>query len=131
MSKAKIFSLPDKAAKKRRISVRIPKKMIDDLNTAMKKIGLSTRMRSSWISDSVIALKKHPYYTDCVLEEWIESGNNTSIQISLSEQASAVLDNMLQEIKNIEDNKSDMQSAIIRTAVLQNLIEIGNHRAGM
>ena len=124
MRTAKIFSLPGKTAKRRRISVRVPKKMIDDLNIAMQTIGLATRMRSSWISNSVIDLKKYSYYTDCVLEEWIESGNNTSIQISLNEQASIALDDMLKEIKNIEDNKSDMQSAIIRTAILQKLMEM-------
>lgn len=131
MRTAKIFSLPGKTAKRRRISVRVPKKMIDDLNIAMQTIGLATRMRSSWISNSVIDLKKYSYYTDCVLEEWIESGNNTSIQISLNEQASIALDDMLKEIKNIEDNKSDMQSAIIRTAILQKLMETSNHTVSL
>ena len=109
---AKVFSAtPLNKRVKKRISLRIPRQMKDEIINEMKKHGIPEKKRSKWISEAIVALSQKAHFTMDILEEWIESGQNTPTQITLAPNAETALQNMLSTLKEAEVTKNDMQSA--------------------
>lgn len=124
----KIFSAtPLNKKVKKRISLRIPCQMKDEIIKEMKTQDIPEKRRSKWISEAIVELSKKAHFTADVLEEWIESGQNTPTQITLEADAEEALQGMLIMLKEAQVTKPDMQSAIIRTAIIQRFISNEMH----
>ncbi len=100
---------------KRKVNVRIPIEMLNDIDDSIS----SKKKRSDWICSAIIALREKENFSELVLEEWIEAGNNKLVQFRLTKQADDALLNIQ---NNIKDNAHDPLSAIIRCAAIQKLI---------
>lgn len=98
---------------KKKINVRMPIKMIDEINQV---IG---RNKSSWICSALNSLSDDEYYRELILEEWIEAGQNKSVQFSLTNEAYEALTKMA---SSISDEIKEPISPIIRCAATQALI---------
>lgn len=107
---------------KKRICVRMPSGMVDDVYNAMRKAHLSSRYRSRWISNAIIALQKKPEYISSVQEEWIVPGNNQIVQISLDSEAENALISMAEQIKNLNKEHPEIHSSIVRTSIIHALL---------
>jgi len=118
----KVLAAPKKDENiKKRLNVRVPINMVPEIEKKMKKVGLNTKQRSSWISEAIVSLEKQESYTVYISEEWIIPGQNVLLQVSLDIEAQKALENMIATAKK-ELFSEDLQSSIIRTAILQKLI---------
>lgn len=110
--------LPEK-----RISIRLPEKMAQDVATTIKAAGLSIKDRSDWIADSIKQLAEKEEYWLFVQEDWLDRGKNKTIQILLDQAMMNQLTKMVAETqKNTQQENTELKSAVIRTAILQRLI---------
>ena len=120
--KVKLFKAPLSKKEKKRVSVRLPVEMLKDIDGFMKKEGKNKKQRSQWISESIITLSKMDY-PSLVSENWLDRGNNTSLQVLLEEDAANTLTEMLELIKGLGDQK-DIASSIVRTAIIHKLLNV-------
>lgn len=118
----KVLGKKIKIIKKKRLSVRMPKSMIIDIEHRIKTEYKSVKFRSKWISAAIDELSQDENYSDLIAEEWIEPGKNEIIQITLDPQAEERLNYMDKKLNEIIHNK-DISSSIVRTAILQKLIK--------
>jgi hypothetical protein len=121
--KAVVFGAkPPERQKDHRIAVRIPKGMVNDIQDTMNKQGLSYRFRSKWISFAIVWLERIPQFWDSVAEEWIEAGGNELVSIVLNEVTRSALDREMEIVRERFPGIDDIQSKVVRTAIMQLLI---------
>ncbi len=118
----KVFSAPKKEEKvKRRLNVRVPEKMVQEIEVKMREDGFHSKQRSEWISQAILDLSKMESFTTFISEEWIVPGKNILLQVSVDSEAQDALEKIV-SVSREELNSDDLQSSVIRTAILQKLI---------
>jgi hypothetical protein len=118
----KVFSAPKKEERvKRRLNVRVPEKMVQEIEAKMKEDGFNSKQRSEWISRAILDLEKIESFSTFISEEWIVPGKNILLQVSIDSEANYALEKIVL-ISKKELNSDDLQSSVIRTAILQKLI---------
>jgi hypothetical protein len=120
--KVKLFKAPVGKKEKKRVSVRLPTEMLKDIDIRMVEEGKNKKQRSQWISDSIVALSTMSY-SSLVSENWLDRGNNSSLQVLLEENADKALVEMIATIKE-QDNQNDVASAVVRTAIIHKLMNV-------
>ncbi len=119
----KLFMPPkDTPRLKKRVSVRMPQGMLDDIRSTLLRQGISSRLQSQWVSEAIVRLHGIPGYWNAIAEEWLDPGNNTVKQITLNEKAVNALKSMGDQLKQQCPETDDASSKIIRTAIHQALI---------
>lgn len=114
---------PGLQAKKTRLSLRVPPKMIDDITFVIKKAKLSIKDRSDWVCNAIANLRQKEDYWLYVQEEWMDRGKNKTIQILLSDDAERYLAEMIKKTQEeTGETSEEIKSAIIRTSIMQELI---------
>lgn len=106
---------------KKQVSIRLPEKMLNDINQAVVEDGVSLKRRSAWISDAIIALKDIPNCCELVLEEWVSRSANKPLQVTLTADAISALETIKTSVSS-QDKRKGENSAVIRTAMIQKLI---------
>jgi len=120
---AKLFVPPkDTPPLKKRVSVRMPHGMLDDIRSTLLRQGISSRLQSQWVSEAIVSLHDMPGYWNAIAEEWLDPGANTAKQITLNEKAVHALKAMGDQLKQQCPETNDANSKIIRTAIHQALI---------
>ncbi|NOY51174.1 MAG: hypothetical protein GXO88_11530 [Chlorobi bacterium] len=120
---AKLFLPPkDTPPLKKRVSVRMPQGMLDDIRSTLLRQGLSSRLQSQWVSEAMVRLHGIPGYWNAIAEEWLDPGANIVKQITLNEKAVNALNAMSDQLKQQYPAANDVNSKIIRTAIHQALI---------
>jgi metal-responsive CopG/Arc/MetJ family transcriptional regulator len=115
---------PKNKKKPNRISVKIPKKLDSELSTHIEKNCLSKKARSKWISEAIEELSTSETYWLLVQEDWIERGNNVTIQVSFDKPHESLLTRMIVEVqKNLDEETDDLKSSIVRTAIIGKLMK--------
>lgn len=113
----------NKKSPKKRISVRVPQAMLEDVKKVMANEGVNQRFRSRWIADTIIRLVTMPNYLQIISEEWIDPGKNKVIQVSLEADAIEALYTITKELKeDSEQQKKDLHSTIVRTSIIQAIL---------
>ena len=111
-----------------RAPVRFPVTMKDAIDTAMENTGIPSRKLSQWVSEAITSLEKQDGYWNLIAEECMSSGKTMSRTFTLSDEAGTALMNMMTKTQleyPPEENKEmqEIQSKVIRTAMLQRLLE--------
>jgi len=120
---AKLFVPPkDTQLLKKRVSVRMPHGMLDDIRSTLLRQGVSLRLQSQWVSEAIVRLYAMPGYWDAIAEEWLDPGANTVKQITLNENAMNALKAIGDQLKQQRPETDGANSKIIRTAIHQALI---------
>lgn len=120
---AKLFVPPkDTLPLKKRVSVRMPHGMLDDIRSTLLSQGVSLRLQSQWVSEAIVRLHAMPGYWDAIAEEWLSPGANIVKQITLNENAMNALKAIGDQLKQQRPETNDANSKIIRTAIYQALI---------
>ena len=118
----KVFGLNNSVLKnKKRISVRMPKEMLNEIDTTLSALKISTRLRSRWISEAIVNFYKNNDYIEAVQEEWIDPGQNKVIQIFLEKEAEDIVELIVSKLKNTEEAHAE-PSSIIRASVIHELL---------
>jgi metal-responsive CopG/Arc/MetJ family transcriptional regulator len=120
---AKVFGLTKAQTNKRRISIRMPKGMLEDIDFVLQKTNQSLRNRSKWISIAIINMSTTSNFDYMVSEEWLSPGNNESVQVTLTPEAELALSKMQEILINKENINSELISSIVRASIIQHIIK--------
>lgn len=117
---AKAFA-PPRSTQTARRTVRVPVRMIEDLRTHMQSNHYPTRKQSRWIEEAIIQLLDAEFFPELVAEDFVAPGTNRPIRVSLNGRTE---DRLVAGIKRVEteENVSDVQSKLIRTAIRHRLL---------
>ena len=116
----KAFKAP---AKKRVTTLCLPSRMLDDLDQAVLSKHSSIRFRSRWICEAISNFFEMPRYEQHIADEWIERGNNGKVIVTLDPPSIEKIERIENEIQEKRKLK-DIQSAVIRAAIIQKLIDM-------
>ena len=107
-----------------RLTVRLPEKMLSDIQIAMTQAGYTPRQRSKWIGESIRELCRVDYFPELVAEDYIGPGHNTPVRITVDGN---IYRDMQPAIERSEKEESlvEVQSKFVRTAIHQRLIREG------
>ena len=105
-----------------KVTVRLPTGMIHDLKKDMALSGYEERAQSRWIAEAIEQLTEMPGYEELVAEDFIAEGRNKSMKVSLPGPTTTTFKRALKTVRAAL-NKTDVQSMVVRTAVLQRLIK--------
>lgn len=108
-----------------RASIRMPKKMHEEIVSILKRERKSSYYKGKWISQAIIDLFNIEEYIDLIDEEWIDRTNNIAVQVVLSEEAKIALNKMIAAVKERGIERNDLISATIRVAITNALIVQG------
>ena len=117
----KLIKPPPQITERNRTTFCIPIAMLDSMYAAMDIEGVSRKRRSKWIEQAVNHLFEIPGYGELILEEFIDSGRNKMIPVSLSLHVKNQIDNLLVKL-NQQAEKPVEISALLRTAISQYLV---------
>ena len=124
----KVFGAPESNLEKKlrkRISVRVPKKMLSDFNSALERDGYTQRKRSEWVNSALHSLLSNPYYLDIVSEEWIERGDSNQLTLLIEGYNIEVLKKAMNRYREtFQTERLDLQSKFIRSAIIQKIINL-------
>jgi len=109
----------------RRASIRVPTKMLEEVNDVLEKNGQSTYQKGRWISQAILDLYNEENYIELVKEEWLDRKNNIPLQITLTKEAEGVLEKIVSELETNGSARKDHLSATIRVAITAALIRSG------
>jgi len=119
----KLFHPPKlKKEVKKRLTVRVPVKMLNDITICLTREKMSQRKRSEWIAHSIISLGEIENFADLIAEDWVEPGQSCPVQITLDKDAQKILETLKDEIINKRIHINEPQSSIVRTAINQKLL---------
>lgn len=102
-------------------SLRVPARMLTNMEEKMKEGGYNKKQRSIWIAEAIQALLANPDHGNLIAEEFISAGSNKQIPVSLPEKLARRIDRTI-EIVNERENINKDKSALIRTAIIQRMI---------
>ncbi len=111
----KVFSQP---RTKKRTTCYMPSGMILSIRESMELNGYNLKEQSKWISDAVLNLEKLDNYFEFIEQGTIDAVFDKTPDVTLSIKASIALDNMLKVVSENTAITKDIQSQIIRTAVV-------------
>lgn len=108
----------------RRASIRMPEKMLEEMNNVLEREGKAHKGR--WISKAIIDLYEAEDFIGLIEEEWFDRANNLAIQIVLTKEAKEALNNIINEAKQKGLERNDLISATIRVAITNALVREGS-----
>ena len=97
--------------------------MLQDIEGVLRNQGITYRKRSVWISDALLAMKQQPNFIQYIQEEWLNPGNNATIQISLESAAELALTQMLEVSAAELDKHNELVSSIVRASIIQAILK--------
>lgn len=109
----------------RRVSIRIPAKMLEEMNILMANEGKTSHYKGKWISNAIVALYEEEDFVALVNEEWLDRKNNVPLQVTLTKEAEEALSQMQQTLEEEISGRKDLLSATIRVAITASLIRNG------
>ena len=109
----------------RRASIRVPEKMLEEVNGVLEQDGKSSHQKGKWISQAILDLYNEEDYLELVKEEWLDRKNNIPLQITLTKAAEDILEKIVDELKEEGSARKDHLSATIRVAITAALIRSG------
>lgn len=115
------FSLPPN--KLVRSSIRLPVKMLVDIDRAMQDSCFNRKQRSKWISSATEQLLLRTDAPNLIAEEFISPGSCGSIPITFEFELSQKIDNVIKRVWDEESHIAD-RSSVIRTAITQKLMAL-------
>src|SRR5215207_6447278 len=83
----------------RRFSIRIPEKMLEEINEVLAREGKNGHQKGKWISQAIDSLYYDEDYVELIKEEWLERKNNVPLQITLSKDAEETLIKIVDKLK--------------------------------
>lgn len=119
----KVFKSPQSSSNKKRVSLRLPVQMLTELDACIRAEGKNKKQRSAYISEAIGELKSSNHYKGLVPENWLGRGDNTSIQITLNQEAETALNEIETILTKISPSETELASAIIRTAIIQKILK--------
>lgn len=115
------FSLPKAADSSSRSSIRVPKSMLVKIDEAMEQSGYNRKQRSKWIEDITLIFLQRSDAPNLIAEEFIVPGSTEAIPVTLSNTLDNHINLVVERVLAEEDIRKD-RSAVIRTAITQNLL---------
>lgn len=115
------FSLPKAADSSSRSSIRVPKSMLVKIDEAMEQSGYNRKQRSKWIEDITLVFLQRSDAPNLIAEEFIVPGSTEAIPVTLSNTLDNHINLVVERVLAEEDIRKD-RSAVIRTAITQNLL---------
>ncbi len=109
----------------RRASIRVPAKMLEEINDVLEKNGQSAYQKGKWISQAILNLYNEEDYVELVKEEWLDRKNNIPLQITLTKDAEIILGKIVCALEADGSARKDHLSATIRVAITAALIRCG------
>lgn len=109
----------------RRASIRVPAKMLEEINDVLEKNGQSAYQKGKWISQAILDLYNEEDYVELVKEEWLDRKNNIPLQITLTKDAEIILGKIVGALEADGSARKDHLSATIRVAITAALIRSG------
>lgn len=110
----------------RRASIRVPEKMLEEINHILEDEGKSSYQKGRWISQAIVELYEMEDFIELIQEEWMDRKNNIPLQITLTKEAEESLDKLVESAKEHGLTRKDIISATIRVAITNALIKEGN-----
>lgn len=121
MSQITKFGLPRTQETVSRSSIRIPKLMLEAVDTSMVKAGYNKKQRSKWIEDISLNFLTRSDAANLVAEEFIVPGSTESIPVTISLRLDQEINRVLEQVQQEEGIRKD-RSAALRTAITQQLL---------
>ena len=118
-------TLPEKETVKR-ISLRVPKGMIADIEIDQFNSGYNKKERTLWIKDVLNELFETEDYHLFIAEEYIKAGTTKTISLIISLELFEKIKEAVKLVKEKEEQDCD-RSSVIRTAILQRLMKSVNY----
>lgn len=109
----------------RRISIRIPVKMLEEVNELLINEGKTGHQKGKWISHAITSLYHDEDYLELIKEEWLDRKNNVPLQVTLTKEAEDVLLKIINALKKDCPARKDLLSATVRVAITAALIRCG------
>lgn len=103
------------------VSMRIPKKMLVAMDSAIDKGDYNRKQRSLWVREAVDKLLLRPDAGELVAEEFITPGTTTQIPLSFTQQQIDAIQQLVAEMAEAEQVVLD-RSSVIRTAIIQRIM---------
>ena len=123
---AKVFRVPSSASprkKQKRVSVKMPPKMLIDLDEALARDGYSKKQQSKWVNEALNTLFQKPNYLEIAAEEWSERGGSEQVNILLDEANVEKIKDSASKYRQVFGvERFDLQSKFIRSAIIQRVI---------
>ncbi len=106
----------------KRMSVRVPEKMVSKIESNLLDSGYNKKQRLYWFEDILGELFTTDNYHSLIAEEFITAGTTKSINVSITVDTFKIVETTVLEVEKQENVKTD-RSSIIRTAILQRLLK--------
>jgi hypothetical protein len=118
----KLKGRPPKNQKTIRTPVRLPKRLKEELDSAVIAEGYGFKGRSQWVEDAIQKLlSMKTFYEFVVLDEDLNVSFSPD-SFTLTEKTRDKLENAIVLVRQYNPRMDVMLSAIIRTAIMQKLI---------
>lgn len=121
MSQITKFGLPRTQETVSRSSIRVPKMMLEAVDSSMTKAGYNKKQRSKWIEDITLNFLSRSDAANLIAEEFIVPGSTESIPVSISQKLDSEINRVLEQVASEEGIRKD-RSAALRTAITQQLL---------
>jgi hypothetical protein len=105
-----------------RMSLRVPKGMIVDIEKNVSDSGYNKKQRRLWFEDIFKELFETENYLSLVAEEYIKAGTTKTISMMVSLDTFEKIKETVKLVKDTESEETD-RSSVIRTAILQRLMK--------
>ena len=106
----------------KRIAIRIPIRMIPQIENNLIVSGYNKKQRLCWFEDVLKELFEKDNFHNLISEEFIEPGTTKVVNLSITTETFKLIDEVVQQVKHKESLKTD-RSSVIRTAILQRLLK--------
>lgn len=110
--------------KKRITTICLPTRMLNDLDQAVLNEHKSIRFRSRWVCNAIEGFFNLERHQQLIMDEWIDRGNNENVILTLDPASIDKIEAVAKEMASNKGHK-DVQSAVIRAAITQKLIDKG------
>ena len=121
MSQITKFGLPRTQETVSRSSIRVPKMMLEAVDSSMTKAGYNKKQRSKWIEDVTLNFLSRSDAANLMTEEFIVPGSTESIPVSISQKLDSEINRVLEQVASEEGIRKD-RSAALSTAITQQLL---------
>mgnify|MGYP000367010067 CR=1 FL=1 len=110
----------------KRMSLRVPKGMIPDIEKNVSDSGYNKKQRTLWFEDILKEFFEIENYLDLVAEEYIKAGTTKTISLIVSLENFEKIKDTVKLVNEVENEDTD-RSSVIRTAILQRLLKSVNY----
>lgn len=116
---------PEKEVVKR-MSLRVPKGMIPDIEKDVSASGYNKKERTLWFEEILKEFFEIENYLELVAEEYIKAGTTKTISLIVNIDTFEKIKETVKLVNEVENEKTD-RSSVIRTAIIQRLMKSVNY----